>query len=116
MSVPAANAPEDKNAEIDAWLQEMDTDPVLPVVLVNRYPSESNFATEAYLAVRDLQQAIRRVQGLRDYCNEASEIRARLARDGNDPTALDSRLNAHARRLDVELRALLALLFGSQLG
>lgn len=102
-------------AEIDDYLAD-DVVPELPVIPLKRHSPESNFATEAYLVIRDLQEAIRRIHGCRDYCNETADIRARLVRDGNDPDALQSRLNAHARRLDVELRALTALFFGTNFG
>lgn len=109
MSTPATAA------EIDEYLAD-DTVPELPVLPLKRHAPESNFATEAYLAIRDLQESIRRIHGCRDYCTETADIRTRLTRDGNDPDVLQARLNAHARRLDIELRTLTALFFGTSLG
>lgn len=104
--------------EIDSYLEEIITPAPTPMMASRplRPSTEENFAIEAYQAVSNLQIAIAHLHGVRDYCMESGSIRRRLTATNNDPSALASRINAHAARLGVELRSLSALFFGNQLG
>lgn len=113
MSANAVNGPVDD--EIAAFLQETEEEQALPVVARPTLHSEVNFSHEAYYAVSHLRDSICRVGGLMDFCRHSAEIRKRLEDQGNDPEVLRARLMAHCSRLNVELRALTALLYGSNI-
>lgn len=104
--------------ELNAFLKETE-EPLYLHSITSELPrptAEENFALEAYRAISDLQSSIARLHGAHDYCKNTAAIRSRLSASDNDPDILASRINAHASRLGVELRALSSLFFGNQLG
>jgi hypothetical protein len=110
MSVSVANGYVDD--EVASFLAELE-EPVDDMVLPGRTPPNllQDFSQEAYHTIQHLRDTIRGLEALRGYTGSVAVV-TDLETRGLSPEGLRGRLQSFEHRLEVELLALQAFLFG----